>query len=761
MRTTTKKDRRPKSPKKIGPKLNRAYRKPWDSQVRYLVLKGGAGCFVASTPVYTETGYMPISEIEPGQKVLSFSHKTNSYEFRPVLLKFRYEPFEIRQNTLTFVLSTGERFTCTENHEFYDGAHYVPARVIAKRAMERGCRDGREVLHLDRGSFAHRGMEGNGPDKGNETGPGFKWLSPNHDNPARQNQDNKAAPYSCPGLCGKSERLNGGEPQGRHKVKQQAGQPGMGYEVAEYATQFPSWPANEYWGAKRLQQTHRSAGKGNTGEIQAAQIWQESPGDGVRGFPGHDKRHNSGQVLEASLIAEIHYAPLNEPVFDLCVDVNHNYTVGEGRYHVHNSGKSVFCAQKLLHRCKSEHNNYTFAHRFLVIRKVAATRKDSVFNLIQGEINRQGIQNEWRVYSGDLRFVHLKTGAEIITKGIDDPEKMKSVADITGIWIEEATELLVTDFTQLDLRLRGDYPYYKQIIFSFNPIASTHWLAKLFDTAGSKYAVKSELYHTNYLHNRFIDAEYKEALENLVAVDVNLARIYLEGEWGIEDPNKLFAKDFKREKHVSKKARYDHTIGQVWLSFDFNVVNTCGLWQYDEGRVYCFREYRYDSGDLQDLCFDIKAFLKEIKMKRLAKYGGDYYPDYLIVNGDASGGNRSGLTVGRQTAYEQLAHFLSWDGRPLDWDHFRVPDANPGHGASRLLTNMVLKNETEFLIHPSCTNLINDLENVKFEKGQIDKKDETLTHSLDQLRYFIWAQLQDRMKRYGLGVIQEKLVRHN
>ena len=39
--------------------------------------------------------------------------------------------------------------------------------------------------------------------------------------------------------------------------------------------------------------------------------------------------------------------------------------------------------------------------------------------------------------------------------GLDDPEKIKSIAGIDWIWIEEATELTYEDFGQLDLRLRG------------------------------------------------------------------------------------------------------------------------------------------------------------------------------------------------------------------------------------------------------------------------------------------------------------------
>lgn len=49
-----------------------------------------------------------------------------------------------------------------------------------------------------------------------------------------------------------------------------------------------------------------------------------------------------------------------------------------------------------------------------------------------------------------------------------------------GLKIEEATELLESDFNELADRLRTDYPTYKQIILSFNPISKSHWLYKRF-----------------------------------------------------------------------------------------------------------------------------------------------------------------------------------------------------------------------------------------------------------------------------------------
>ena len=76
-------------------------------------------------------------------------------------------------------------------------------------------------------------------------------------------------------------------------------------------------------------------------------------------------------------------------------------------------------------------------------------------------------------------------GSEIIFIGLDNSEKIKSIAGITSIWIEEATELTLQDFNQLDLRLRGETGLHKEVIFTFNPISDTHWIKKRFYDSSS------------------------------------------------------------------------------------------------------------------------------------------------------------------------------------------------------------------------------------------------------------------------------------
>lgn len=53
-----------------------------------------------------------------------------------------------------------------------------------------------------------------------------------------------------------------------------------------------------------------------------------------------------------------------------------------------------------------------------------------------------------------MRIVNKLTGSDMIFRGLDDVEKLKSVAKVTRVWFEEATEGEKGDHDQLDLRLR-------------------------------------------------------------------------------------------------------------------------------------------------------------------------------------------------------------------------------------------------------------------------------------------------------------------
>ncbi|MFE4201111.1 PBSX family phage terminase large subunit [Aneurinibacillus aneurinilyticus] len=187
------------------------------------------------------------------------------------------------------------------------------------------------------------------------------------------------------------------------------------------------------------------------------------------------------------------------------------------------SGKSVFAAQKIIYRLLNEEK-----HKFLVVRKVARTMRNSVFALFRDVISTWGLSKIFKITESNME-IRCANGNSIIFVGIDDPEKMKSIHGITGIWIEEASEFEQEDVQQLDLRLRGRTKNYKQMIVSFNPISSFHWLKKVyFDSPKENATVK----HTTYLDNKFIDPDYRKVLEDLKDQDYTYYTIYALGKWG-------------------------------------------------------------------------------------------------------------------------------------------------------------------------------------------------------------------------------------
>jgi len=188
------------------------------------------------------------------------------------------------------------------------------------------------------------------------------------------------------------------------------------------------------------------------------------------------------------------------------------------------SGKSVAAAQKMIIRMLEEKG-----HKFLVVRKVANTLRNSVFSLLRGTIADWGLSQLFKINKSDMDIT-CANGNQIIFAGLDDVEKLKSIHGITGMWLEEASEILQEDFQQLDLRLRGQTRNYKQIMISFNPISITHWLkAVFFDTKKAN----STVVHTTYRNNAFIDDEYKATLEALKEQDPYYYTVYALGEWGV------------------------------------------------------------------------------------------------------------------------------------------------------------------------------------------------------------------------------------
>ncbi|NLW71251.1 MAG: PBSX family phage terminase large subunit [Eubacteriaceae bacterium] len=214
------------------------------------------------------------------------------------------------------------------------------------------------------------------------------------------------------------------------------------------------------------------------------------------------------------------------------------------------SGKSMFAGRKLLERMTCEP-----AHRFLVVRKVARTLRESCYKQLISQIGENFEAADFKIGKADMSITH-KNGSEIIFAGLDDVYKLKSIYRITGIWVEEASEITEEEFNQLDIRLRGESAFYKQIILSFNPVSINHWLkARFFDSP----ARDAFVHCSNYKDNLFLDERAVRVLEDYRETDPYYYAVYCLGQWGVMGqtvfPQSALAKRLEEMKREKKPLR--------------------------------------------------------------------------------------------------------------------------------------------------------------------------------------------------------------
>lgn len=279
------------------------------------------------------------------------------------------------------------------------------------------------------------------------------------------------------------------------------------------------------------------------------------------------------------------------------------------------SAKSYSTAQKIITRIISEEN-----HRFLITRKVAKTLRVSVFQLFKDVVSNMGLYDQFKINKSDMTITYIKNNSQLLFFGLDDIEKLKSIQGITSIWIEEASEVDKGDILELNRRLRGHTPYYKQIILTFNPISHLHWLKEhFFDNPASN----ASIYKTTYLDNSFIDDEYKKEIEDIKNYDIQQYNIYALGEWGVLN-NNLVYHNYLQVKHGTQLSIDDFEI--LHCGVDFNVGGTvCVICGIRDEKVHVLEGWAvYDTQQLAD------------------KLNGTRYKDKsLYVYPDASGGNES------------------------------------------------------------------------------------------------------------------------
>lgn len=215
----------------------------------------------------------------------------------------------------------------------------------------------------------------------------------------------------------------------------------------------------------------------------------------------------------------------NRHIYDHLFDYD---TFTEVHYGGASSGKSHGVFQKIVIKALKD---WKKPRKILVLRKVGATVRDSVFADVQATLSYFGILNMCKINMSAFR-IELPNGAEFIFKGMDNPEKIKSIKGISDVIMEEASEFTLDDYTQLTLRLRDKAHKQKQIYLMFNPVSKANWVYNAFFVKKPKNTV---VYQTTYKDNRFLDAVTRENIEELANRNEAYYKIYALGEFATLD----------------------------------------------------------------------------------------------------------------------------------------------------------------------------------------------------------------------------------
>lgn len=239
------------------------------------------------------------------------------------------------------------------------------------------------------------------------------------------------------------------------------------------------------------------------------------------------------------------------------------------------SGKSYQVAFKIILKLLKE------KRKCLVVREVFETIAQSCFDLFKEELEDMGLLTE-----DPYEFKRRKTkvlaqkspmqikfpnGSTIIFRGMDKPEKVKSINGVSIVWLEECSEIKLEGYQELLGRLRTPN-LSMHFILSCNPVSRDNWVYQRFfsriDENGKAKIICKEndfyekgclikngvyYHHSVPTDNPWLPQVYLKRLDSIKEYDYPLYMVARWGQFGatgtrvlpqIKLPNK--SEDFKR-----------------------------------------------------------------------------------------------------------------------------------------------------------------------------------------------------------------------
>jgi phage terminase large subunit len=355
------------------------------------------------------------------------------------------------------------------------------------------------------------------------------------------------------------------------------------------------------------------------------------------------------------------------------------------------SAKSYFITQQLIVRACCE------KIKILVCRRYGSTIRNTCFSLFKEIITKWQLLPYVKIRETDFN-IRFCNGSEIVFMGLDEETKLLSLNNIGCVFVEECFEVPKPIIEQLNLRLRGNTQK-QQIIMAFNPISKNHWL---YDFCEINPPQSFQFIHSTYKDNPFLNAEYIAELEELYTRNPQKARVFCDGEWGI-DAEGLVIQNWKTvdiDAFALASRGYEHRVGidLGWVD-KTAVINT--FYDRENKTIYIFEEYYRSGSQLTEIADAIKS-----------------------------------MNIGKTKIYVDSAE-------PRSIQYFRNQSINAiaaNKSKDSVKAGIMFLQDNQIIVSPLCQSMIMELSNFSYIRSkQTGEYTEDTTHeyshAIDALRY--------------------------
>ena len=394
--------------------------------------------------------------------------------------------------------------------------------------------------------------------------------------------------------------------------------------------------------------------------------------------------------------------------YPLLLDYSHRWEVYMGSA---GSSKSYFITQKLIIRACRE------PIKILVCRRYGSTLRNTCFSLFKDILAKWKLTPYVKIRETDFN-IRFPNGSEIIFLGLDEETKLLSLNNVGAIFIEECFEVPQAIVEQLNLRLRGNTPN-QQIYMAFNPISKNHWLYNFCEVEPPQSFIYT---HSTYKDNPFLNADYVAALDELYTRNPQKARVFCDGEWGV-DAEGLVITNWRAEEFNPMElagAGLEHRVGLDLGWIDKTAIIE-SLYDKENKVIYVFNEF-YKSG---------------CQLSEIAEAAKD-------------------MKIGKTKIYVDSSE-------PRSIQYFKQEGLNAMaciKGKDTVKSGYMFLQDNLIIVHPKCKNLIMEFENLTYKKSKAtgeyteEFEDHTYTHACDSLRYsYSDIYTNTKLKTFNKGVL--------